>query len=862
MSALTSLSRPRYTLGVFDANILEERIMRLLEKRPRLGAQRAKLLLGAAASALALVGLGACAFSFTAQENAQAQTLATEPSNPSADFSGRWELDKAKSDLPSPAPENLVQVIEQRGSELKFTTSSKDWDTNKPIAVTLFALMVPELSITADNRESVQPYGPGQMRAKSRWGDGKLITEWTLDRDGQVMMTGQWVRSLSKDGKTQTIEITAHDPNRNLDGEARAVFVKTGGGARAFLGTWRGEFQGKTFLVLTLQEEGGSLSGTIGIGGFSIDSSGQVKQVKSEPEAGEDTPIFDARWDGSLLTFKTKAGMPTTEYQFQMRVTGESAAELKGVTPPPPPGTPVGGWWKLSRQPDDSSTEIDQGGPHGGVVGGVKGGVEGGVRGYMVGVIGGIVGGVPGQGENKGTNLSGTVFDPSGARVPNTILEIDGDAGFKKISAANNVGEFSFTGLPDGRYELQAIHDGFSPFLQNVVVSQGSVRISGAPSGGQVKLGLTPGPGAVSPMINIVLDPISAMPSEGATAIAPPEVVVSQGEVVEKRRAAAPELKLERRVEPEYPPLAKAAGIEGRVVLDVTVDADGTVSDIKVVGGHPLLVKAALDAVRQWKYAASAQLPATTTVTLQFRLPEEAAGRGVVGGVPTREEKNTVDLSGTVSDPSGARVPNALVTLYGKSGSKKTAATNDAGEFSFTGLAPGDYEWKVYRDGFEVTQQKLTVSNGALKSQEGKRDVLVLAMPSPRLDIVLAPSSPMQSMVVTAKAPPEVAEKRRAAAPKRIRVGGEVEATKVLTQVPPKYPESARAKGIEGTVLLEAVISMEGVPLSLHVLESPDPELSDAALAAVRQWRYQPTLLNGQPIEVVTTIAINFHLEG
>jgi TonB family protein len=117
-------------------------------------------------------------------------------------------------------------------------------------------------------------------------------------------------------------------------------------------------------------------------------------------------------------------------------------------------------------------------------------------------------------------------------------------------------------------------------------------------------------------------------------------------------------------------------------------------------------------------------------------------------------------------------------------------------------------------------------------------------------------------MLVTAKAPPEVLEKRHAAAPKRIRVGGQVEETKVLTKVPPKYPESARAKGIEGTVLLEAVISTEGVPLSVRVLDSPDPELSDAALTAVRQWRYQPTLLNGQPIEVVTTITISFHLEG
>ncbi len=54
---------------------------------------------------------------------------------------------------------------------------------------------------------------------------------------------------------------------------------------------------------------------------------------------------------------------------------------------------------------------------------------------------------------------------------------------------------------------------------------------------------------------------------------------------------------------------------------------------------------------------------------------------------------------------------------------------------------------------------------------------------------------------------------------------------------------------------------MQGEPLSLKVLNSPDPDLAKAALDAVKQWRYEPTLLNGEPIEVVSTIAVRFHLE-
>jgi TonB family protein len=206
-------------------------------------------------------------------------------------------------------------------------------------------------------------------------------------------------------------------------------------------------------------------------------------------------------------------------------------------------------------------------------------------------------------------------------------------------------------------------------------------------------------------------------------------------------------------------------------------------------------------------------------------------------------------------------VPNAVVSIYDGSGFGKTTATNDAGEFSFTELPSASYELKVSHAGFEVSQRRLGVMPDGSVEYQGKTYALGPGATSTRLDIVLSPSTAMQSMVVTAKAPPEVLEKRHAASPKRIRVGGLVEASKLLESERPVYPESARVRGVEGVVVLEAVISMEGVPLSLTVLKSPDPELSEAALAAVRQWHYKPTLLNGEPIEVVTTITINFRLE-
>ncbi len=99
----------------------------------------------------------------------------------------------------------------------------------------------------------------------------------------------------------------------------------------------------------------------------------------------------------------------------------------------------------------------------------------------------------------------------------------------------------------------------------------------------------------------------------------------------------------------------------------------------------------------------------------------------------------------------------------------------------------------------------------------------------------------------------------KAATPKRIRVGGQVEAAKIIYQPTPSYPPLAKMARIQGTVRLEAVISKDGTIQDLKVL-SGHPLLVKSALEAVQKWRYQPTLLNGEPVEVVTEIDVNFTL--
>jgi|SRR5579863_226627 len=97
------------------------------------------------------------------------------------------------------------------------------------------------------------------------------------------------------------------------------------------------------------------------------------------------------------------------------------------------------------------------------------------------------------------------------------------------------------------------------------------------------------------------------------------------------------------------------------------------------------------------------------------------------------------------------------------------------------------------------------------------------------------------------------------ATPSRIRQGGAVTQASLINRVQPNYPPLARQTRISGTVRLHAIISKDGTVQQLEVL-SGHPLLVQAALDAVRQWRYRPTTLNGEPVEVDTTIDVIFSL--
>jgi protein TonB len=117
-----------------------------------------------------------------------------------------------------------------------------------------------------------------------------------------------------------------------------------------------------------------------------------------------------------------------------------------------------------------------------------------------------------------------------------------------------------------------------------------------------------------------------------------------------------------------------------------------------------------------------------------------------------------------------------------------------------------------------------------------------------------APSKPL-----AAPSPPPLP--RAANMVHRVQVSGGLQQARLISQLKPQYPPRARQAGIQGAVVLEAIISKEGTVMNVNVI-SGHPFLIPAALDAVRQWKYKPTLLNNEPVEVVTNITMNFSLGG
>jgi len=210
-------------------------------------------------------------------------------------------------------------------------------------------------------------------------------------------------------------------------------------------------------------------------------------------------------------------------------------------------------------------------------------------------------------------------------------------------------------------------------------------------------------------------------------------------------------------------------------------------------------------------------------------------------------QNNMAGFYGTVQDASGAYIPEAVVVVRNLETTKRELVRTDtAGEFRLAALPSGKYVVSISKPGFQLRMQDMDLQAG---SAQQVAFVLDVGRISETVNI---------SGARTGAAPEKASG---TAAPVRLRIGGNVQAARLVHQVKPIYPVTAREQGVQGSVLLDAVIGRDGRILNLEVANTlVHPDLVQAAVEAVRQWEYEPTFLNGEPVEISTVITINFTL--
>lgn len=218
---------------------------------------------------------------------------------------------------------------------------------------------------------------------------------------------------------------------------------------------------------------------------------------------------------------------------------------------------------------------------------------------------------------------------------------------------------------------------------------------------------------------------------------------------------------------------------------------------------------------------------------------------------PSAAASDSGSVSGTVEDPSGARIPlSCVITVRNQSGAIAMVVHSDAAGSYRLSLPSGRYKLEYATPGFALQTVETEIEAGKPVRIDA---VLDLGQTTEREIVNGGVSGGIPGGV------PGGVTGGVSSTPTRIRVGGSVQALRLVARIPPVYPPELEQRGVEGVVVIRAVISRDGVPLNPHVLNTEiDPRFAQAALDSVAQWRYQPALLNGQPVEIATTITVEF----
>lgn len=279
-----------------------------------------------------------------------------------------------------------------------------------------------------------------------------------------------------------------------------------------------------------------------------------------------------------------------------------------------------------------------------------------------------------------------------------------------------------------------------------------------------------------------------------------------------------------KHVAPKYPEEARRAGLTQDVVLECQVDPQGLVNDVVVVKGVPPLAAAAVEAVKQWQYEPTlvdeTPVSVTITVTVRFHVAE----------------LRYADLISSLE--SG----NEFV--------REAAAFN---------LGGPEVEALIHQPNYSrVLTSTIRELEKLADEDESLRVRAAAARSLARLDTSKAASAIPDRVEPEPGSSPETAPAPDTEPPP---AGALDQPPKVRKQARPEYPQDAFVKGIEGTVLVEALIDVEGRVTRCRVLQSV-PELDAAALAAVKQWRFEPAMKGGKPVATLIHMPVAFRIYG
>jgi protein TonB len=308
-----------------------------------------------------------------------------------------------------------------------------------------------------------------------------------------------------------------------------------------------------------------------------------------------------------------------------------------------------------------------------------------------------------------------------------------------------------------------------------------------------------------------------------------------------------------------YPEAARKQGVQGTIAMELTTDSGGNVSDARVLSGPVELRKAAIQSVLQWHLMKDAAMT-TRQVRITFQLPVENENRTVSApsGLRVVEAGQANNAFRVMSDSAVAPPPPPPPPPTTRMGNplegRKIARINiiglpDQARADLLSQLPvheGDiYSPELLGRTFKAAREFDEHLNTSLTRDASGDPVVQITAPG----MAISPSGAIGGMLA-APSPDGT---------RRITIGGNVQQAKLISQPRPVYPALAKQARIQGVVQMQALIAADGTIKDLGVI-SGHPLLVPAALEAVRQWAYEKTLLNGEPVEVMTHIDVNFTL--